>query len=169
VGELSDGATPVRADDTGWETLLRACRRREVGLNDLIERIRDKRMTVGQKAGEAGFHGIVVPKSEVNAIAPKPEAIFSAVSEELRGMAAAAFGRSVGLRDGGVFQAMIEAGHVPAFQIINPRTRRSQYWMTPEDMDAFHRQFATLTTLSTETSYGGKWVTGFERAAYRGG
>lgn len=151
VGELSDGAMAVRADDTNWETLLRACRRREIGLNDLIERVRDKRMTAGQKTGEAGFHGIVVPKSEVDAIAPKPEATFSTVSEELRGMAAAAFGRSVGLRDGGVFQAMIEAGHVPAFQIINPRTRRSQYWMTPEDMDAFHRQFATLTTLSTET------------------
>lgn len=151
VSELSAGATPVVADDTNWETLLRACRRRDVGLDVLIARIRDKRMTVGQRSGEAGFHGIVVPKSEVDAIAPLPQAFPEAVSEELRGMAATEFGRSVGLRDGGVFQAMIEAGYVPASKIIHPRTKRPQYWMTLENMAAFHREFVTLTTLSTET------------------
>jgi len=151
VNELSSGAIPVQADDTRWETLLRACRRREIGLGDLIARIRDKSMTVGQRTGEAGFHGIVVPRSEVDAIASMPRAIPEDVSEELRGMAAAEFGRSVGLRDGGVFQSMIEAGYVPASKIINPRTKRSQYWMTPEDMATFRRQFATLTTLVAET------------------
>jgi hypothetical protein len=101
-------------DDTHWETLLHAGRRRKIGLNDLIERVRDKRMTVGQRNGESGFHGIVVPKSEVEAITPKPGTIHGTASEELRGMAAAAFRQSIGLRDGGVFQALIEAGHVSA-------------------------------------------------------
>lgn len=74
------------------------------------------------------------------------------VLEEVPGsMAAAEFGRSIGLRDGGVFQAMIEAGHVSAYQIINPRTGRTQYRMTAEDLAAFHRRFVTLTTLSAET------------------
>jgi len=40
---------------------------------------------------------------------------------------------------------------VNAYQIINPRTGRSQHRMTPEDMAAFHRRFVTLTTLSAET------------------
>nr|WP_321511382.1 hypothetical protein [uncultured Celeribacter sp.] len=111
----------------------------------------DKSMTAGQRTGEAGFHGIVVPRSEVDAIAPSPQAIPEEASEELRGMAAAEFGRSVGLRDGGVFQSMIEAGYVPASKIINPRTKRPQYWMTPENMATFRRQFATLTTLAAET------------------
>ncbi|WP_417245873.1 TniQ family protein [Celeribacter sp.] len=150
VSELSDGAIAVDDDDTHWETLLRACRRRKIGLSDLIERVRDKCMTVGQRNGEVGFHGIVVPKSEVEAITPKPGTIHGTDSEELRGMAAAAFGRSVGLRDGGVFQALIEAGHVSARRIINPRTKRKQYWMEPEDMASFHLHFVTLTTLSAE-------------------
>lgn len=151
VNELSSGAIPVQAEDTRWETLLRACRRREIDLGDLITRIRDKSMPLGQRTGEAGFHGIVVPRSEVDAIAPMPRAIAEDASEELPGMAAAEFGRSVGLRDGGVFQSMIEAGYVPASKIINPRTKRPQYWMTPENMDTFRRQFATLTTLAAET------------------
>jgi len=46
---------------------------------------------------------------------------------------------------------MIKAGHVTAYQIINPRTGRAQYRMTPKDMAAFHRRFVTLTTLSAET------------------
>jgi len=127
------GAIAVDDDGTHWETLLHAGRRRKIGLNDLIERVRDKRMTVGQRNGESGFHGIVVPKSEVEAITPKPGTIHGTASEELRGMAAAAFRRSIGLRDGGVFQALIEAGHVSARRIINPRTKRKQYWMEPED------------------------------------
>ncbi|MCC7320819.1 MAG: hypothetical protein IT542_07565 [Rubellimicrobium sp.] len=57
----------------------------------------------------------------------------------------------MGLRDGGVFHAMIIAGHVPAAKIINPRTGRPQYQMSPADMAAFHRRFVTLTTLSAET------------------
>ena len=109
-------------------------------------------MTVGQRTGEeAGFHGIVVPRSEVDAIAPVPRAKPEDASEELQGMAAAEFGRSVGLGDGGVFQSMIKAGYVPASKIINPRTKRPQYWMTPENMATFRRQFATLTALAAET------------------
>ena len=85
-------------------------------------------------------------------IAAPYRAVPEVVQEEIPGsMPAAEFGRSVGLRDGGVFQAMIEAGHVPAYQIINVRTGRPQHRMTPEDMEAFHRRFVTLTTLSAET------------------
>lgn len=152
VTELSDGATVVEDEDKDWETLLLACRRSGVDLAVLVRAIRDKRLTVGQRAGEAGFHGIVVPKSEVDVLAAPSRAARDEVLEEVPGsMAAAEFGRAIGLRDGGVFQAMIEAGHVSAYQIINPRTGRTQYRMTPGDMAAFHRRFVTLTTLSAET------------------
>jgi hypothetical protein len=123
-------------------------------LSELVRAIRDQRMTVGQRAGVDGFHGIVVPRAQVDEMAAPARAIREMVLEEIPGsMAAAEFGRSVGLRDGGVFQAMIDAGHVPAYQIMNPRTGRPQYRMTPEDMAAFHRRFVTLTTLSAETGH----------------
>lgn len=152
VAELSEGAVTVADEDKDWETLLLARRRSEVALDTLVRAIREKRLSVGQRAGVPGFHGIVVAKSEVDVLAAPARAARDEVLEEVPGsMAAAEFGRAVGLRDGGVFQAMIEAGHVSAHQIINPRTGRPQYRMTPEDMAAFHRRFVTLTTLSAET------------------
>ena len=152
VAELSDGAIAVEDEDKDWETLLLAYRRSGVALEDLIRNIRNERLTVGKMAGVPGFHGIVVPKSEVDILAAPLQVTRDEALEEVPGsMAAAEFGRSVGLRDGGVFQAMIEAGHVSAYQIINPRTGRLQHRMTPEDMAAFHRRFVTLTTLSAET------------------
>ena len=152
VAELSDSAVTVVEEDKDWETLLLAFRRSGVGFAGLVQAIRNRRLTVGQRAGVVGFHGIVVHKSEVDALAAPSQATRDNILDEVSGsMAAAEFGRSVGLRDGGVFQAMIDAGHVNAYQIINPRTGRAQYRMTPEDMAAFHRRFATLTTLSAET------------------
>jgi len=152
VTELSARAVTVEDKDKNWETLLLARRRSKVALDTLVRAIRDTHLTVGQRAGVPGFHGIVILKSEVDVLAAPARAVRDKVLEEVPGsMAAAEFGRGIGLRDGGVFQAMIEAGHVTAYQIINPRTGRAQYRMTPEDMAAFHRRFVTLTTISAET------------------
>lgn len=152
VAELSAGAITIEKQDKKWETLLLARRRSGAPLQELVQAIRVRRLTVGQQDGVHGFHGIVVQKSEVDVIAAPFQTTRNTVIEEVPGsMAAARFGRSVGLRDGGFFQSMIDAGHVPASQIINPRTGRPQYRMTPDDMAAFHRRFVTLTTLSAET------------------
>lgn len=165
VTELSAGARYVAGDDTEWETLLLACRRSAVPLSELVRAIREQRLNVGQRSGASGFHGIVVPKAEVDLIAAPYRAAPDLALEEIPGsMAAAEFGRSVGLRDGGIFQAMIEAGYVPAYQIINPRTGRPQHRMTPEDMAAFHRRFVTLTTLAAETGQHRNTLKGLLRA-----
>ena len=152
VAELSAGAVIVGDEDKDWETLLLAFRRSGIALVDLIRAIRNKRLTVGQRAGVTGFHGIVVPKSEVDVLAaPFLSARNQVIGEVPGNIAVAEFGRSVGLRDGGVFEALIEAGHVSAYRIINPWTGRPQYRMTPENVTAFHQRFVTLTTLSAET------------------
>jgi hypothetical protein len=152
VAELSAHSIPVADEDQAWTNLLAVRKYRAVSLPALIEAIRDGRLKVGQRVGVPGFHGIVVLKSEVDMIAAPFQAVRDQVIEEIPGnMAVAEFGRSVGLRDSRAFQAMIKAGHVSAYQIINPRTGRPQYRMTPDDMAAFHRRFVTLTTLSAET------------------
>lgn len=151
VKELTTGAIAVPEDGTGWETLLLACRRKGVDLAELVRRIRDKRLTVGQRTGVKGFHGIILLKSEVDLIAVlRPAKKEMRLVESQETMAAAQFGRSVGLRDNGAFLALIEAGHVPARLAVNSRTGRSQYRMTPENMAAFHQRFFTLTTLAAE-------------------
>lgn len=64
---------------------------------------------------------------------------------------AAAFGRSVGLRDNGAFVALIEAGHVPAKARLHPGTKRMQYWMNEADISAFTARFTTSTMLIAKT------------------
>ena len=96
---------------------LLARKRTEVGLADLIGTIREGRLAAGRRAGAPGFHGVVVSKGEVDDLALTLGTAENSVEDDPSGMIAAAeFGRSVGLRDHGKFLALIEAGHVPAMR-----------------------------------------------------
>lgn len=118
----------------------------------MIAAIREDRLPVGLCEGVSGFHGIAVPKRKVDELIPLRGQV-KAVSEDDQSslVCAAAFGRSIGLRDHGGFLAMVAAGQIPARQAMNAKTRRPQYWVSAEDIEAFHRRFVTLTTLSSET------------------
>lgn len=152
IAELSADAVPVDQRNESWETLLIARMRSRAALADLVKRILNRQLTSGLRGGVPGFHGIVVPKIEVDVFANSRRAERNEVRDVAPGtIAAADFGRSVGLRDGGVFLALIEAGHVPAQLAMNPLTGRQQYRMTPENISAFHQRFVTLTTLTVET------------------
>lgn len=95
---------------------------------------------------------MVVRKSEVDDLAHTLGVAENSTRDDPSGsVAAAEFGRSVGLRDHGKFIALIEAGHVPATKTRNPRTGRVQYRLTTDDVSSFHERFVTLTSLSLET------------------
>jgi hypothetical protein len=151
VIDLQAHAIPVSEDDAGWETLLLARKRTGARLADTIAAIRDRRLPLGQRTGVSGFHGLVVPKGEVDGLAPRTESAEAhAGGDDSSIVSAAAFGRSIGLRDHGGFLAMIEVGHTPALQVLNTKTRRLQYWLGAEEIESFHRRFVTVTTLSAE-------------------
>jgi hypothetical protein len=121
-------------------------------LADLVAAIRDDHLVVGQRAGATGFHGLVLRTTDVDALPSLRRRARAPLDVDTAGMTSAArFGRSVGLRDEGNFIALIEAGHVPAVRTVIPATGRLQHYLRPEDVAAFHRRFATLTTLAAET------------------
>lgn len=152
VGDLAANATPVAEDDHAWETLLLTRKLTQVTLADLITAIHDVRLIVGQRVGSAGFHGLVLRMTDVDALPPsRPRAKASDAVAAVEMTSAARFGRSVDLRDEGSFLALVEAGHVPAVRMVNRATGRAQSYLRPEDIAAFHRRFATLTTPSAET------------------
>jgi hypothetical protein len=150
----------VAEDDREWETLLLARKRTQVSLADLVAAIREGVLVVGQRAGAPGFHGLVLRVTDVDALSSSRRARAPFDIDSAGMTSAARFGRSVGLRDEGNFIALIEAGHVPAVRIVNPATGRLQHFLRPEHVAAFHRRFATLTTLAAET--------GLHRNALRG-
>ncbi|KMK67168.1 hypothetical protein IMCC21224_112032 [Puniceibacterium sp. IMCC21224] len=123
-------------------------------MSDQFDAIRDGRLRVGRRTGIVGFHGIVAPKSDIEALIRFLQKAASSVENALPGiMSAAEFGRSVGLRDNGCFIALVEAGHTSAVQCSNPRTGRAQYRLGDGDISSFHQRFVTLPTLSEETGY----------------
>lgn len=149
VAKLTARAVTVTADDASWETLLLARRRTRISLAKMIAAIDDGSLDVGARQGAAGFHGIVVRTDQLAtllAIEERPDP-----TEGGKLQSAAAFGRSIGLRDNGSFAALIEAGHVPAKARLHPGTKRMQYWMDEADIAAFTARFATPTMLTSET------------------
>ncbi len=87
---------------------------------------------------------------DVNVLAEKMAGRAAGLEEFTETISAAAFGRSVGLRDGGHFQKLIEAGHVSARAFRNPKTHAWQWRMTPADVASFHRKFLTTSTIEAE-------------------
>lgn len=115
----------------------------------MIDAIDAGSLDVGARQGVAGFHGIVV---RLEQLAPLIAA--KATPDPTEGgklQSAAAFGRSIGLRDNGSFAALIEAGYVSAKERLHPGTKRMQYWMDEADIVAFNARFATPTMLTSET------------------
>lgn len=154
VTELAKMADPIAENAADWETLLLARNRTKISLLDLIAAIREGQLSVGQREGVQGFHGIAVSKSEVDDLPAKYWTGESTEEMDVPGvMSAAEFARSIGLRGNGHFIALIEAGHIPAVQCTNPRTGRVQYRLSAEDLSNFHRRFVTVSTLSDETGH----------------
>jgi hypothetical protein len=92
-----------------------------------------------------GYGGLVVERDEID-LRLKPALQMLPSNLQLAG----AFGRSVGLRDGGRFLALIGAGHIPATRAIHPKLGVEMACMTEADIAAFHRRFLTTTTISAE-------------------
>mgnify|MGYP003668569135 CR=1 FL=1 len=153
VDELRTKAGCVDADNEEWETLLHTRKRTGVSLASLIEAIRNDLLVIAQREGQHGFHGLVVSKADVDILALADGRARSSEIELPGEMSAAEFGRSIGLRDHGNFTALIEAGYTPAQAYHSPKTGRSQYRLTAEDIRAFHRRFVTLPTLTRETQF----------------
>ncbi len=152
VAELQSKTSKTLEAENDWESLLLVRTRTGVDFADLMDSIRAGRLTVGQRVGVKGFHGFALKKSEADRLANVLGISLQRQIKSLPGViAAAAFGRSIGLRDSGQFVALIDAGHTPALKVFNPRTNRLQYQLTQDNLTDFHRRFVTLTTLHEET------------------
>ncbi|WP_283178700.1 hypothetical protein [Gemmobacter sp. 24YEA27] len=123
-----------------------------VAVRDMINQVRAGKMRLRRSREIPGYNAFQVSVAEVNALAalldqsrPQDPAFTGTVS-------AAAFGRKVGMRDGGHFIALIQTGHVTAQAVLNPKTHLTQFRMSDEDIAAFHKKF--LTTTAIEEQFG---------------
>lgn len=150
VEDLAARAVPLTPDRRGWETLQQARKRGGIKVGSIIAAVRSGAVAVATADRSAGYNGFVVRAAEVDALAERLDEKAGETSELAGSISAAAFGRSVGLRDRGLLQALADAGHVQTHLIVHPRTRQSQLRMSDADVAAFHRKFLTLATIEAE-------------------
>ncbi|WP_416545761.1 TniQ family protein [Phaeobacter sp. JH209B] len=148
--DLERKAILLEAGTPGWETIQHVHKRAGLSVGQVIAAIRDGRLRVGKHAETFGYHGLVVNVAEVDQselLRPREQKMAAMEGE----MNAAAFARSIGVRQKGAFQALIEGGHTPAMEVLHPVTKRSQWRMSGVDIAAFHDKFTTPTVIVKET------------------
>ena len=146
LSELNTLASPISASEKGWEKIQLAQKRTRVSVAELISAIRQRKISLGQRVGEAGYQAFVVKKKEVVHLAQIRE-LFA----ESNLVPAAAFGRKIGIRDGGDFLRFLSSGHSQSTPGKHRMTGARMTFMNEEDMKKFHERFVTLTSLSSET------------------
>lgn len=150
IDELASLATGSDTSSGGWEGLQEAKKRKGVAVRHLIAQVRAGQLQLRRARAIAGYNGFQVSVAEVNALAARLEQTLPHAPAFTGSVSAAAFGRKVGIRDGGHFLVLIQAGHVPAQAVLNPKTHLTQFRMSEEDIAAFHKRFLTTTTIEEE-------------------
>ncbi|MGY6410818.1 MAG: TniQ family protein [Alkalilacustris sp.] len=140
---LQAAAVPVAAGAPGWQRLVLMRQHTGVGMDRMISGIREASLSAGCSSAQAGFTGILVRWDEVERLASDH------VSASV-GIPAGTFGRSIGLRDNGLFLTFISAGHTPATRWRHPVKRNERFYMTEADIAAFHARYVTLPVLERE-------------------
>jgi hypothetical protein len=148
VEELDGLAIETDALGANWERLLRARARAGLGMDKLLRHIRKGALKLAMARGSTGFGAFHILKSEVDAL----KARYAQADPSREGLiAAAVFGRQIGLRDGGKFLKFLDAGHSP-FQLIPvPNRRTPRRYLSAADIEAFRTKFVTPTMLMEET------------------
>ncbi|QPM90621.1 hypothetical protein PSAL_018600 [Pseudooceanicola algae] len=141
------GASPLRQAQHGWEHISKSAARLMVGPETLIEAIRDRRIVrIGNHADFDGYAALYVYHDEVcSVLSPEPS---SNQTIEL-------FSKSVGLAQPIRMRRLVMNGHTPATEMIHPKLKKKQFYITRDDADAFHQRFYTLRTMAQ--AHGKSW------------
>lgn len=144
----------VSVDDALWETIQQAKKRSGLTVRAIIEAIQEGKLSAGLLPGPREYHGVVVLKREIDGMKATKVIQSSRVSshiDETGLIPAAQFARTLGVRDKGVFHSFLANGHSPSREITRPENGRKGYYLSPADIEEFHRRFISLTSLVEET------------------
>jgi hypothetical protein len=157
--ELNALVIGVVEDQDQWELVQQANARTGLGVGRIVHAIRDGRLRVARWHGLDGYRALCVSKVEIDQFAVDSGAQTEAHSKLPTEVVstAAAFGRSVGMREGQAFQRLVHAGHTPASHETISRNGTKRFYVTEDDIAAFHQRFFTQKTLADE--YNGFWRT----------
>ncbi|MEY8880362.1 TniQ family protein [Donghicola sp. XS_ASV15] len=147
LDSILTGAQQLRQAQHGWEHLSKAAQRLKIRPVEIIEAIRDGRITrVGNRMEAEGFAAVHVYHDEVAAVL-RPDPV-DAQSIEV-------FAKSVGIGQPSILKRMIDEGHVQTTLLRNPITKVDQAYFTAEDAAVFRERYTTPKLLSQ--THGAPW------------
>jgi len=152
VNELNEKAIVVAESDDDWEIIQKAKSRTKMNVGLIISAIRDGVLKVARRKGVQGYNGFCVCKEEIDQLVARSidEIEFKPRHPEEVVVTASAFGRSVGMRENEAFVKLVRAGHTPASHTDVSKTGKKRYYVTEEDIAAFHQEYLTQSTMSVE-------------------
>jgi hypothetical protein len=150
VKELDALACSVSSSDDRWETLQMAKKRTGMKVGATIAAARNGKLKLGRYSDVAGYAGFCVLKSQIDEIASVKQKKLESNEAEKGHVTPAVFGRSVGIRESGWFEALFAGGHTPATKLPHPNLSHERRLVSNSDAAAFHRRFLTAATMEKE-------------------
>lgn len=130
----------------------------------IIGAIRQGALQLGRAASRVGYNSFLLRFDQLEEWASAQPAVVKKSAAALPGvMSLPEFARSIGLRDS--YQALVNAGYIAAFEIEHPITKRAQLRMSQLQIDSFHKEFLTPTTMEAEFGLHRNTILGVLRAA----
>lgn len=141
------GAQQLRQAQHGWEHLSKEAQRLKIRPVEIIEAIRDGRITrVGNHMEWEGYASVHVYHDEVAAVL-RPDPVDAQSIEN--------FAKAVGIGQPSILKCMIDEGQVKTTIFRNPVTKVDQAYFTAEDAAAFEECY-TMPKLLSQT-HGASW------------
>lgn len=132
-------------------SLLQTKRAVGIQIGPMIEAIRQDRLPATLHPDREGFHAVLVDRADVEALINTlpPEARLE--RPEAGVVSASVFGKQIALSEPKYLVALVQAGHTPGSQIIHSVTKRKQWCLTQEQIEAFHARFTTTALIAKRT------------------
>lgn len=134
------GASPLRQAQHGWEHISKSAARLMVGPEVIIRAIQEQRIVrIGNHADFDGYAALYVYHDEVCSIlSPEP----------LSNQSIDMFSKTVGIGQPTRMRRLVVNGHTPATEMVHPKLKTKQLFITRDDADAFHQRFYTPRTMA---------------------
>lgn len=140
IADMLTGAEPIYLPMHDWCDIPKAAQRLRIGPGAIVALILDRQVArVGRYVGKEGYTSILVDLADVERHLQRPEA---------KGLSIELFAKTNGLKPS-TASFLVKNGHIASTLGTNPKTKKTQRFLSPSDIGAFNRTFVPLRALAT--------------------
>ncbi|UWQ75811.1 TniQ family protein [Leisingera sp. M658] len=141
IEKLLTGAEPIYVPMHQWSDIPKAGQRLQIRPGAIIQMIETGQLRrIGKHMTKDGYLSLLVTTDEVERLMQRPDA---------PGISLEKFAQQCGLVRAAAVR-LVRRGHTPSTVGLNPKTGAMQRFLSPADIEAFHKRFVTLRGLAVE-------------------